>query len=1185
MARLSIRLFGSFQVVLDGNPVVGFESDKARALLAYLVVEADCPQRREKLAGLLWPDRPERVARANLRRVLTNLRHVLRDREATPPSLCISHQTVQFNRASDVGVDAIAFIDALAAQAAPEQNISRLEEAIEWYRGDLLAGFSFGDSVAFEEWLLLQRERFHRQAVDALHRLAVYHEGLGEYECALRYVRRQVELDAWQERGHRQVMRLLARCGQREAALAQYETCCRLMDELGVEPAEETRRLHEQIRNGSFVAHPPRPAHASLPAPQLAIPLDDTARIVRPVFVARQRQMAQLDRFLDAARAGRGRVVFVTGEAGQGKTALIQEFVYRAQDRYPDLIAAFGSGDAHIGIGDPYHLFRQVLGLLTGDVAAARRMRAMSGEQTRRLWQLLPPAVQALLEGGPDLLDTFVPAAALLTRAVACAPGGADWLTRLEQLVERRVVTLTHPYLPQTAMFDQVTRVLRSLARCAPLVLMLDDLQWADAGSVSLLFHLGRHIADSRVFILGAYRPAEVVRDLSTDWRPSERHPLESVVNEFQRDWGDTLVELREDEIEGRQFVEAFLDTEPNRLSASFRESLYRQTGGCPLFTIELLRGMQERGDLAQDALARWIEGPRLDWEHLPARVEAVIAERIGRLPKRLREVLRIASVEGETFTAEVVARARAGDAQEVIRLLSGELDRRYQLITAHGLQRVDGERLSVYRFRHSLFQKYLYQGLDPVERAHLHEAVAVALEALHRERLDEIAVHLARHFQEAAITEKAVYYLHQAGRQAARMLAHAEAVAHVSHGLELLNTLPDTPQRAQSELMLRLDLAVPLQVVRGYGDAEVGRLYARMRDLCRHMQEPPPQLFAVLWYLVTFHLSHAEYERACGVGEQLLDLAGRSGEPAHRALGHLARGWPLIYLGQLAQARSHCDQAVALYAALPDHASFLPPAPDIRVIALLNSSFVTWLMGYPEQARRRCGQALTLAEALPHPVTLVLAQAWAGVFYILGRDPKAAAQLGEACIRLSTELGLRQWLAAGLFCRACALAEQGQIGEAVELLRRDTSAAYLEEMAMAQTLRLAVLADVYQKSGQTDQGFVALDRAEAIVQRTGERFVESEIYRLRGELIIASRTPGAVVEAERCFTRAIGVARQQSARSLELRASLSLSRLLRNQNRRDEARQRLAEVYGWFTEGFDTVDLKQARALLDEML
>jgi predicted ATPase len=390
---------------------------------------------------------------------------------------------------------------------------------------------------------------------------------------------------------------------------------------------------------------------------------------------------------------------------------------------------------------------------------------------------LLPVTVQALVEVGPDLIDTFVPGAAMAAQLVAWGDGQVGLRARLEELVARREVSVGSSSPEQVRLFEQYTSVLKSVAEHQPLLLIVDDWQWADDGSISLLFHLGRRIEGSRILIVGAYRPEDVALG-----RGGQRHPLEPVVNEFKRAFGDICVDLEQTlEAQGRRFVDALLDSEPNRLGAKFRAALYRQTAGHPLFTVELLRDMQGRGDLVRDAEGRWVEGPALDWEILPARVEAAIAERIGRLDEELREALAIASIEGETFTAEVIAQVQAADRRGIGRRLSTDLDRQHRLVRAEEVRMVGTRRMARYRFRHFLFQKYVYSHLDLVERAYLHGDVGNVLEALYGDQAAEIAVQLARHFREAGNAAKAVDYLLQAGNKALRLSAHAEAITHLT--------------------------------------------------------------------------------------------------------------------------------------------------------------------------------------------------------------------------------------------------------------------------------------------------------------------------------------------------------------------------------------------------------------------
>ncbi|MGD8738136.1 MAG: BTAD domain-containing putative transcriptional regulator, partial [Anaerolineae bacterium] len=967
MARLSISCLGSFQVRLDGQPVTDFKSNKVRALLAYLVVEADRSHRREVLAGLLWPEWPDRDALSNLRYALSDLRGTIGDRAADPPFLLITRSTLQFNAASDHWLDVASF-----AELGQLDDQSSLDEAATLYRGSFLEGFTLSDSAAFEEWMLFTRERLARRISATLHKLAETCEQRGAFGQAQSYARRQIELEPWDEMAHQHLMRALALAGQRSAALAQYEACRRLLaDELGVEPGMATTRLYEQIRDGQLRVLP------ESPTPIAASPADDTAKLPRflqeepphaerPVFVARERELAQMDRFLDRAVAGEGRVVFITGEAGSGKTALVQAFVRRAQEARSGLIAASGNCNAYTGLGDPYLPFREILELLTGDLEAQWAAGAMTAEYARRLWTTIPQAAQALVDAGPDLIDTFVPRAALLDRAMACAPwpGRLEWQARVHELADRKPVGPGVPNLQQSDLFEQYTRVLQSLARQTPLVLVVDDLQWADLGSMSLLFHLGRHLAGSRILLVGIYRPEEVAIG-----RDSERHPLQPIVNEFQRDLGEIVVNLRQ--AERRGFVEALLDSEPNRLGEAFRQMLFQQTRGHPLFTVELLRGMQERGDLVQDEADRWVEGPELDWETLPARVEAVVAERIGRLPEALRAVLRVASVEGETFTAEVVARVRAKDERKMLEHLSGQLDKRHRLIRAHSIQRVDGRLLSRYRFRHFLSQKYLYGGLDQVERVYLHEQVGTALEELYGAQTEgtsvaAVAVQLARHFEEARITEKAIRYLHQAGERALQLSAYDEAITHLTRGLELLTTLPTSLERVQQELALQISLGIAWKG--RIPGAEGEKAFLRARELCQQTGQTT-QLCQVLGELLILPYVRAEHQTARALAEEALGVAQETGDPILVTLGHWHLGFILFGLGEFTQARDHLQQVISFYEPQQHHRSYVSlRGSDAGVSAMAYDACCLWCLGYPDQAEQRSQEALDLGRQLNHP-------------------------------------------------------------------------------------------------------------------------------------------------------------------------------------------------------------------------
>jgi predicted ATPase/DNA-binding SARP family transcriptional activator len=1173
VARLSLSTLGPFEVALDGEPVTAFKSARVRALLAHLAVEADRPHSRDVLASLLWPDWPDREALSNLRYALSNLRRAIDDHAAAPPFLLISRDTLQFNLSSDAWVDVAAFTELVEPAPSPDrplEDLSRLEDAVALYRGDFLEGFSLGDSPAFDEWALLVRERLARQMVSALYRLSV--------EQAQAWAWRQLELEPWDESAHRQLMRCLTLGGQRSAALAQYETCRRaLTDELGVEPAEETKRLYEQIRDGEVQIPIASPRPRKYPVVRPAFLDTRGERAEEPVFVARERELVRLERFLDLALDYQGRLVFVTGEAGSGKTALIEEFTRRAQAARADLIVATGKCNAQIGIGDPYLPLREILGLLTGDVEARWAAGAITAEHATRLWNMIPATMAALVESGPDLIDTFVPGTTLVTRAMTYAPVKGSWLQDLERLATKRASDVGAPSPLQSALFQQYAGVLKTLAREVPLVLVVDDLQWADAGAISLLFHLGRQLAGNRILIIGAYRPEEIAIGRpgpSTTW---QRHPLEPVVNELRREFGDVVVDV--DQAERRDFVEAFLDSEPNRLGQPFRETLYRQTRGHPLFTVELLRGMQERGDLIRDPERGWVEGPALHWETLPARMEAAIAERIGRLAQPLQTALRVASVEGEEFTAEVVARVLGADERETALRLSSELDRRHRLIRAHAIGRLGPRRVSRYRFRHYLAQKYLYDSLDRVERAYLHEDVGNALEELCGDQGSEIAIRLARHFQEAGIAEKAIRYLQQAGERAAQLSAYEEGIAHLRNALALLMSLPDTPERAQQELDLQLSLAVAMVDV---GMVVRETALERARELCRQVGTTS-QLCRVLGKLAVLCYVRAEHQEARKLAQEALQMAESAGDPLLVILGRWYLGFISFALGEFTAAQTHHDQVISFYQPAEHHSALVRiHGSDAGASALAYRACYLWCLGYPDAALEQSRSSLALARELAHPFSVADVVCFAGCWFnLMCGDAQAVMGHADELLRMSRENPLLAWEGAAICHRGRALVMLGQVEEGIAQMREGLRNMEAQGIRVGISATLGALAQAQGQTGQLAEGLATLREALARVEQTGERFWEAELFKLRADLLLMQ---GDDAGAEASLQSAIEIARRQRAKSLDLRAATALSRLWQRQGKRDQAGPLLAEIYSWFTEGFDTPDLREARSLLDEL-
>jgi DNA-binding SARP family transcriptional activator len=745
MSHLALYLFGGFCTELDGQPLDDFGTDKNRLLLAYLALKCGRFHRREALASLLWPNRGEAAARNSLRQALYQLQRLLEPGSETVPHLLITTEQVQFNPASDHWVDVLEFETRLSACRAHHPAglslcagcLDSLQRIIALYQGELLDGLTLPSCTQFTDWQILTQEVCHNQALAALSQLADYFEACHAYDQLIACTHRKIELEPWRESAYRRQIWALAKSGQRERALQQYEALREVLHrELGIPPTDQTRQLYEQIRRGAFFNTTTLIAGFEQPFTPANQSLENAAGTC---FVERQLELAQLQGFLSASLAGHGRVAFIRGEAGSGKTALQHEFARRAMHAHGDLLVAGGACRAYAGLGDPCQPFREILETLAGISRSLRPGAVLSMEHARRLDAALPAVLQTLLDAGPRLIGSLLPTQELLQHARQTNTVDARMLARLASRAAQPDsvgAAAVHPdsqvehspsetsFLGQMGLFDQLARLLLALSRRFPLLILLDNLQWLDRASASLLFHLGGCLAGGRIFLLGAYRPEDIAS-------PGEqkRHPIVAILNEFQRCFGEMQVDLSR--ADGRAFVNAYLDSQPNHFDEHFRATLYRLTGGNALFTVELLHAQKARGEVLQDQNGYWVPGSQMNWEQLPARVEAVIAERLGRLDRKCLTLLDAASVQGEIFFVAVLAQVLGVSEAEITARLSGPLSRQHHLVCSLDLAWPEDPQPASYRFCHLLYQKYLYQGLDDVQRARLHQATAEALERL----------------------------------------------------------------------------------------------------------------------------------------------------------------------------------------------------------------------------------------------------------------------------------------------------------------------------------------------------------------------------------------------------------------------------------------------------------------------
>jgi predicted ATPase len=584
-----------------------------------------------------------------------------------------------------------------------------------------------------------------------------------------------------------------------------------------------------------------------------------------------------------------------------------------------------------------------------------------------------------------------------------------------------------------------------------------------------------------------------------------------------------------------------------------------------------------------------------------PQNLRQMIEQQVARLTPAVQRMVEAASVAGEEFSAATVA---AGTEEAVVGVEEQceELVLRDYLLQARGTEEwPDGTVATRYGFVHALYREVAYEKIPAARRAQCHQRIGERLEAGYGTSTGEVAAQLALHFERARDYPRAIRYLQQAAENAARRSAHREGIAHLTKALVLLKTFPDEPGRTRQELSLLTALSVSLMVTRGYADSEVGKVFAQARKLCQEIGEAP-QLFPVLWGLCAFYAVRAESRAAWETAGGLLRLAQSVHDPTLLIMANVARGGTSLWIGKFSAAREHLEQGIALYNAQHDRSPLAPGGYDPGIACFSYGALALWGIGYPDQALKRVHEALLLAEELGHPYTLAHTQAWAAALYQhYGEEQKAQAQ-AESVITLSAKWDFPLWLAMGIVLRGWALVEHGELEQGLAQIRQGIDAYRATGAGWGQSYYPALLAEAYGKAQQSEEGLKVLAETLPPQCHPEEHWWEAEKYRLKGELTLQSKAslgqvqgksktsqnkpkvPNPQAEAEECFQKAIDIARRQGAKSLELRAVMSLSRLWLKQGKKKHPQQMLAKVYNWFTEGFDTKDLQEAKALLTQL-
>ncbi len=867
----------------------------------------------------------------------------------------------------------------------------------------------------------------------------------------------------------------------------------------------------------------PAPLHAyRVEADEAAPSSRDAAAAAVTPLVGRDQEVGLLLAHWEHVKDNRGHVVLLGGEPGIGKSRLVRVLTERISaersHRWECRCSAYHQDSALYPLID---LFERVLQFDRDDAPAQRLAKLAAG--LARYGLALPEALSLWTA----FLSLPLP----------------DTVRPLDLTPQRR----------KEMTFEAIVALLLALAAEQPLLLIVEDLHWADPSTLELVDFLFGQVPAAPILMLMTSRP-----EFRPPWT-TRGHFTYLTINRITRTQTEMMVERV---------------TSGKPLPAEVLQQIVVKTDGVPLFVEELTRMVME-SDLLRDRGDRYELIDALPPLAIPSTLQDSLMARLDRLGT-VKEVAQVGAALGRTFhygLLRAIASIDDGSLQRALTRL-GESD----LLHQRGVPPD-----ATYVFKHALIQETAYQSMLVSRRRQLHKRIGDTLVDRFPETTGTQPELVAHHYTEAGLADQAVDYWQRAGRRAVERSANLEAIAHFTKALGVLATLPDSRDRLECELTLRTALGPALMSTKGLGSPEVGTNYAQALELCRQLGERP-ELFAVLRGLWEFHELRGELMTALGLGEELFRLAQAADDPALRLVTHDVLGDTLYWCGDFTRALEHLEQGIALYR-LDEHRGLAHQHAgyDPCVACRVFSAYALWYLGYPDRAARRIEEGTALARELSQTFSLMLAVEFGAVVHHLRGEIALTKACAAVNISLSTEQANVFLLGCGMVEEGWAMVHEGQHDEGLGRIVQGMDVCRDSGAILEFPHCWAALADAYRVAGRIEEAMQAVADGLRQADETAARFNEAELYRLKGELLLLGASPQPD-GAERCFRQALDIARRQRAKSLELRVATSLGRLLRRQGKREDARRQLAEVYGWFTEGFDTADLKEARTLLEAL-
>ena len=838
-------------------------------------------------------------------------------------------------------------------------------------------------------------------------------------------------------------------------------------------------------------------------------------------LVGREEEMRLLSARWVQAKEGKGQVLLLSGEAGIGKSRLTQ--VFREQL----------TGEPHLWLSchcSPYYRNTALYPLID---LFQRLLRFKEDDSPERKLQKLETALDQYDLPRTETIPLFTPLLAL-------------------PLSEQYPPLNLSPQRQKQKLLKTMLVILLKLTEIRPVVIFIEDLHWGDPSTLEILTTLVDQVSNARVFVLFTFRP-----NFNPSW-PARSYLTHLSLTRLVRRQAEALIESA---------------AAGKKLPPELLEQIIAKTDGVPIFLEELTKMVLEQ-DLLRERVDRYeLVGP-LPALAIPATLHDSLMARLDRLAA-VREVAQLGATLGRNFSYRLLQAVASMDEPTLQSKLT-------QLVEAELLYQQGLPPDAAYSFKHALIQETAYRSLLRAKRQQVHQRIArVLVEQFPEFEQIEPEV-IAHHYTAAGQNEAAVRFWYKAGQRAVVQSANREAINHFTQALNLLEFLPPSAERHQQELHLRIALGAPLLMTKGYVASEVETNYARARQLCRQLDQTP-QLASVLFGLWVFYLVKGQFQTALELGEQLAELADQTQDAALWLEAHRMQGMNYFNLGRLDLARTHLEEAVAIYDPHQHGPQVLFDAGTDRGVACLSYLAITlWLLGYPDQALKRSQEAIALAAQLAHPFSQAFAFCWSAWLHQLRREPEPAQALAHAGLEVATEQGFALLEMLCAMMESWALTEQDQTEVGLEGILQKLREFQATGAQLGQLHFWVLLAEVYSRTGRFDEGLSLVAQALAELDQKGEQFYAAELYRLRGEMLLAHQTtPDPAAEVEACFLQAVDLACQQDIRALQLRATTSLARLQIRQGRAAEAGAMLSSVYRQFTEGFDTLDLQTAGDLM----